>query len=162
MHESLEQHRIGENPPTIFREVSVKKTFIIISLLNALFLSTPARSDVFNPLQLPKGAQVTIAQPAVTEVPIGMLVNFGATDRDQTLRLLPIFKGAYASKPLTIYIYDSLEKEVKVIMMQPNVPVFYRFKSLNTVSIRPEIASGDFNSQVKLEVQSNSPTTIFH
>ncbi len=137
---------------------------LLVSLLGVSFSLRAWADDAFDPAEVPKGAKVTIAQPAVTQIPLGMLVNFDATDRSQALRLKPVVQGSQKPVALKIYIYDSTEKEVKVVNVNSDSTVFYNFKSLNTVSVRPELVTPELGimGQVRLMVESNRPATIYH
>gem|GEM_PF-5091614 len=56
------------------------------------FVNTSHSNPGFFVESMPKGAKITIPQPATTIVPVGMQVFIGATDRGQAIKLTPMYK----------------------------------------------------------------------
>lgn len=135
------------------------KMSLSTKLLTLVFLMYPLHisSTIFNPLQMPKGAKVTLPQPATMVMPIDMTVNLGATDRSQALSLLAVGSG---SKPIQVRINDLSLKTVKVVNLYPGRRVFYNYTSLSTVKLEASLNGSKINKRSKVQIESNRPLEI--
>lgn len=130
----------------------------VMMFLSAVSLSTKLLSRTFNPLQMPKGAKVTLPQPATMKMPIDMTVQLGATDRAQALSLLALGKGA---KPIRVKINDLTLNTTKIIHLFPGRPVFYNYTSLSTVRLEAS-SEGKNSTSRQVQIESNRPLEISH
>jgi|GEM_PF-3315168 len=113
---------------------------------------------------LPLGADVTLPGPATTLIALSSRVTLSATDTPQTLSFTSVnANGASSLTALRLAIYDRNQERVKYVELKPGTPFLYSFKTLASIAVVPEIATGTAKSQessVKLQVESDKPLTI--
>ena len=84
---------------------------------------------------LPRGAAVTLPQPAVVFVPLDTRVTLSATDRPQSLKLTAHSLTKRKATALELAVYDRNSERVRYLTIAPDVPYVYSFKGLSSVMI---------------------------
>lgn len=133
--------------------------------LGLLFTCTAANAKPggFYIERLPRGANITMPQPATTYVGIKSPVSVTATDTPQNISLTAIHTENGKTPKLKVSIYDQESKEIRFIEIKPNVPYIYKFKRLESVTILPQYDQKNYqNKLVKLRIESDKALQIAH
>ena len=110
---------------------------------------------------IPKGASVTLPQPATVVIPLSQRVTLTATDMPQTLKLSPAHtKNKLFNKELVVAVYDSNLDRVKYLKLDPKMPTLYRFHSLGSIALVPKTSAKGGNRNLRLVVESDKPLEI--
>jgi hypothetical protein len=113
---------------------------------------------------LPKGASITIPQPATTIVPIGMQVFVGATDRGQAIKLTPMYKTK-KKQLIKIDLKQSRSGTRQLSYdLRKSRPLVYSFDGLETVRVASEYTGlgNHLDGRTYLKIESNRPIEISH
>ncbi|MBC7661947.1 MAG: hypothetical protein H7249_19820 [Chitinophagaceae bacterium] len=127
-------------------------------LLGLMLISTSVFADeegVFDILQLPEGASVTLPSPATTLVPISTSYRLNPTDKAQVFRI----SSPPSACAVKIEFYDKTSDEVKVATLKGGENVIYRFERFNGVRVHASPLS-KCTTLTKLVLDSNRPLEI--
>ena len=108
---------------------------------------------------LPRGAEVTLPQPAVVFVPLDTRVTLSATDRPQALKMTTHNLRQRKATALELAVYDPNSERVRYLTIKPDVPYVYSFKGLSSVMIIIK-AQGTVHRHQVLRVESDKSLKI--
>ena len=132
-----------------------------ILLLAIVFLpnNTTLFAKGFDLNSLPRGASVTLPQPAVTIIPLNTRVTLSATDSPQSLKITTHSQTRRGAVTLELAVYDRHSERVRYLTIRPGVPYVYSFKGLSSIVLIPKVAGGGQQRQV-LRIESDKSLTI--
>ncbi len=142
----------------------VGKIYLVVCVAAIGYMNTSQSNPGFFVESLPKGARITIPQPATTIVPVGMQVFVGATDRGQAIKLTPMYKTKN-KQLIKIDLKQSISgtKQLSYDLRRTR-PLVYSFDGLETVRVASEYTgAGDhLDGKTLLKIESNRPIQISH
>ena len=146
-----------ENLTTKFGALGTMRTFVLATILfsNTDILATKG----FDLNVLPRGAEVTLPQPAVVFVPLDTRVTLSATGRPQSLKMTTHNLRQRKATALELAVYDPNSERVRYLKIKPDVPYVYSFKGLSTVMIIIT-AQGPAHRHQVLRVESDKSLKI--
>ena len=109
--------------------------------------------------KLPKGAELTLPQPATVLVSPRTRVMVSSTDSPQTLRITAVNVEGASSASVRVSIFDSHQGRVRYVDLKPGTPFLYNFQRLSSIYVVSE-QQGSFGTRIQLE--SDKPLTIKH
>ena len=129
--------------------------FAIALLWNTDILATKG----FHLNVLPRGAEVTLPQPAVVYVPLATRVTLSATDRPQSLKMTAHSLNKRPATALELAVYDPNSERVRYLTIKSDVPYVYSFKGLSSIMIITKAKDTTHRRQV-LRIESDKSLKI--
>ncbi len=139
----------------------LRRVMLVAFLLPAASHAQGIAADgIFRVEELPKGASVTLPQPAMTYIPPSARVRLTATDAPQSVKISAVHSAGGAASPMQVAIYDRNMARVKNVTIRPGMPFIYSFQSLYTIAVLPQVQSGLASDQHRIMIESNKPLEI--
>lgn len=122
-----------------------------------------AQNNGFNLELLPRGAAVTLPQPATAYVMPASRITIASTDSPQTLRILPVNVQGGIAQEIRISIFDSHQDRVRYVDLKPGMPFLYNFRKLSSIAILVEpTVQQKLPVGARLQIESDKPVTYRH
>jgi hypothetical protein len=133
----------------------------------SLLVMTPAmalsQSSGFHINTLPKGAELTLPQPATLYVPLADSVTVSSTDSPQSLRIVPVNIARSLVRDVKIAIYEKNDPTVRRVTLKPGSPFLYNMKKLGSVTIKLDDKNDKViatDKDIRLQIESDKPLSV--